>query len=109
MENVYQKDRQDGTSFVSEDLAKLRGEVSGLEDKDVFKDHFIGDTGNGLFLGKTLFNKSRMTDAEGNPIEMGVAIGISSAKLKAGMRKPRPGEEFIFINGRPHKVAYVVE
>lgn len=109
MENVYRKDRQDGTSFVSEDLAKLRGEVSGLEDKDVFKDHFIGNTGHGTFLGKTLFNKSRMTDINGDPILMGVAIGYSSAKLKAGMRPPKTGEEFIMINGRPHKVKFVVE
>ena len=61
LKESYLKDLEDGTSYVSENLAIKRAEIQGLKDpksKKEFKDHFIGGDETGRILGKTLFNSA---------------------------------------------------
>jgi len=115
LNTTYNNDLQDGTSFVSNDLARTRAFIQwgnrGVKDFDEgkrqFKDHYYGDLWNKRFWAKTLFNASDI-QFEWAPIKNAVVVGDSSMKLKGGYKKYDEPKE-IMIDGKMHKVLGEVE
>lgn len=99
------KDLHDGTSFVSNNLGKIRAKIQGAKDTArQFKDHYYGDTPDGRMLGKTLFNLGDIR-MEGKSMDNVVAIGESSLKLKGGYKKyDKAAYKEITIDGQKHTV-----
>lgn len=94
LNTTYNNDLQDGTSFVSNDLARTRASIQGGnrgvkdfdEGKHQFKDHYYGEINGQRFGGKTLFNASDIV-MDWTPVKNWVIVGESSMKLKGGYKK----------------------
>ncbi len=108
LDSYLNKDLQDGTSFVSNDLGEIRAKIQGKHQAArQFKDHFYGDTKDGRALGKTLFNLGEIK-MDGNRLDHTVVIGESSLKLKGGYTK-YPETKKITIDGKEYTVVGEVE
>jgi hypothetical protein len=111
---IFRNDLQDGTSFVSHNLVKIRAEIVGgkkwlreyseytLEEweeditytllRNQFKDHYYG--GEKRFWAKTLFTWSKI-EVDWKELDNAVVIGESSMKLEWGYTKFAEGEVWV--------------
>lgn len=104
----FLKDNQDGTSFVSKNLSKIRWLIRWVDDIHQFKDHFYWNNVDEIrFWAKTLFNSS-IIHIDWKQTDNVVAIWISSAKLKKWRMKNSIVKE-ITINWRKYKVIWEIE
>lgn len=109
--SVYLKDLQDGTSFISKHLAKLRWKIRWVKDTNQFKDHFYWNKEDESRFGwKTLFNASEIRLSESWKKENDiVAIGASSAKLKKWRYNDNPYVKEIWIDWKKYKVIWQIK
>jgi len=111
LDNIFLKDFNDGTSWASKDLWRLRNEIKWLDKKDTtaFKDHFYWLKDWKIYWGKTLFNKSKSSFiidwVEEN---YAVAIWEWSLKLDSQMTK-YSSPKTIIINWREYKAIWEVK
>ncbi len=102
LNRTYNNDLQDGTSFISQGLAKIRAEIQSWmlwsdEYPSQFKDHFYGEIDWRRIWWKTLFNSSNISWLKWNnrKAENTVLLGESSMKLKWGYKKFTKDTEWV--------------
>lgn len=113
LEWIILKDLEDGTSFVTQDVTRLRNSINWLWDElNSFKDHLWWDVKWEKFLAKTLFNPAkwkvtRMFNWEESIISNAVFIWASSLKLKWWFAKKNLWQ--VVINWKTYNIIWEID